>query len=440
MTQASVKISDVKVADRKRALSPKKVSGLAASIKTIGLLNPITISSSNALISGLHRMEAMKLLGYQDIDAIVKDCDDLTTELAELDENLIRNDLTDIESGELLLRRDEIFALLGQRAKVGDNKHTMTSSEMISPLKTTKNIAQEAGISERTAQQRKQVAKNIRKDVKDKIKQTPLASNITALLEISRLPEDLQSKVVESISGHRKRNIKKAVRKVVREERIKEAHEKGKDFNETESIKLLLGDFTQVCKTVDDNSVDMILTDPPYLVESQPLWKDLAGVAQRILKPNGFLITHVGQMYLDKVIEFFKEAGLEYYWTAVIKLNGNHPRVWARHVYCNVRFLLIFAKPPVERLPEIFSDFFESSVAEKDYHPWQQSVEPCRYLIEKFTKPTDLVLDPFICTGTTAIAALMEGRRCIGIDIEQKNLDVAKGRLQEFMKDRETKK
>lgn len=440
MMQALVKISDIRIGNRKRPISPEKVSGLAASIKTVGLINPITISSDNDLITGLHRLEAKKSLGHDVIDAIVKDCDDLSKELVELDENLIRNDLTDIESGELLLRRDEIFALLGQRAKVGDNKHSMKSGENISPLKTTKKLAQEAGISERTAQHRKQVAKNIREDVKEKIKKTPLASNITALLEISRLPEELQSKVVESIGGHPKRNIKKAVRKMVREERIKEAHQKGKDFVQTESIKLLLGDFTQVCETIDDNSVDMIMTDPPYLVESQPLWKDLAGVAQRKLKPNGYLITHVGQMYFDKVIEFFKEAGLEYFWTAVIKLNGNHPRVWARHVYCNVRFLLIFAKPPVQRLPECFSDFFESTVAEKDYHPWQQSVEPCRYLIEKFTKPNDLVLDPFICTGTTAIAALMEGRRCIGIDIEQKNLDVAKGRIQEFMKDRETKK
>lgn len=72
MTQKTVKISDIRITDRKRAISPEKVSGLADSIKAVGLLNPISITPSNALISGLHRLEATKLLGHLDIDAIVK--------------------------------------------------------------------------------------------------------------------------------------------------------------------------------------------------------------------------------------------------------------------------------------------------------------------------------------------------------------------------------
>jgi len=146
-----VTIKQIKIGDRKRSLKTESVNQLAESIKEIGLLNPITITQDKRLISGMHRLEAVKLLGWTTIDCNVLHYNDaLHEELIEIDENLIRNDLTVLEQGQQLNRRDEILNLLGTRAKQGDNQHS--GSELNSRPKTTEDIAQEIGISKRTAQ------------------------------------------------------------------------------------------------------------------------------------------------------------------------------------------------------------------------------------------------------------------------------------------------
>lgn len=82
----------------------------------------------------------------------------MSRRLAEIDENLIRAELHYIDRGEHIKRRDEILSELGARAKQGDNRFTNSRGAINAPLKTTKDIASEIGISERVAQQEKQIA------------------------------------------------------------------------------------------------------------------------------------------------------------------------------------------------------------------------------------------------------------------------------------------
>ena len=85
-----VTIKQIKIGDRKRSLKTESVNQLAESIKEIGLLNPITITQDKRLISGMHRLEAVKLLGWTTIDCNVLHYNDaLHEELIEIDENLI---------------------------------------------------------------------------------------------------------------------------------------------------------------------------------------------------------------------------------------------------------------------------------------------------------------------------------------------------------------
>ena len=63
-----VKISDIKIKPGRREAKPKAVEELARSIQALGLLNPIIITEDNTLIAGLHRLEAVKKLGWAEVE------------------------------------------------------------------------------------------------------------------------------------------------------------------------------------------------------------------------------------------------------------------------------------------------------------------------------------------------------------------------------------
>jgi len=110
-----IEVEKIAIGERKRRADELKILELANSITEIGLLNPITVAHLNGgykLIAGLHRLEAFKQLGRETIPALIIDGDQLDFELAEIDENLVRSELTVLERGELLSRRKEIYETL----------------------------------------------------------------------------------------------------------------------------------------------------------------------------------------------------------------------------------------------------------------------------------------------------------------------------------------
>ncbi|MBD2344692.1 ParB/RepB/Spo0J family partition protein [Anabaena subtropica] len=183
-----VPIDQIKIGRNRRPVKGEKVNELKESIKTNGLLNPITVDQRLTLIAGLHRLTACKLLGLEAIACNIIHYEDTDqARLAEIDENLIRNELEPLERSELWLERDQILERMGLRAKVGDNQHTFKGGEMVSPPpKRTVELAKEAGYSERTFQHGKQIAKSIHPEVKQLIKGTPIADSPTALLQVAR--------------------------------------------------------------------------------------------------------------------------------------------------------------------------------------------------------------------------------------------------------------
>ena len=194
-----VEIARIQVGQRKRKLDECKVRSLAESFESIGQLQPITVgqceNGNYRMIAGLHRLEAAKLLGWESIEAQEFEGDAVAAELAEIDENLMRNDLTVLEQGEHLARRQELVGF-----KQGDNRFTIGRRATVAPLKTTLEIAKESGLSERSAQQRMQVARNIVPEVKDAIRDTEIANSTTQLLELARLAPEKQVEVANSIA------------------------------------------------------------------------------------------------------------------------------------------------------------------------------------------------------------------------------------------------
>lgn len=183
-----IEIDKIIINAHRRAADSQKVEELAESIRVNGLINPITVDRNFNLIAGLHRLTAYQSLGYEQIECKIVDYEDSDrARLAEIDENLIRNELNAIERGELWLERDRILDKLGMRAKSGDNQYRKKrkGGEMVSPPpRTTSELAKETGYSERTYQHGKQIARDIAPEVKEQIKNTPIAESPTTLLKI----------------------------------------------------------------------------------------------------------------------------------------------------------------------------------------------------------------------------------------------------------------
>ena len=196
-----VQISEITVNPGRREAAPGDVKELADSILEVGLINPIMVDQSYTLIAGLHRLEAMKLLGRTEIECTVSDLDGLQVELAEIDENFIRKDLSDDEFRELLLRRKEIYESLHPETKNGGDR----KSEKIRSAKCTSDFAksfvddtaEKLGVAPSTVRREIQTAKNLIPKVKEIIKGAKVTKSDA--LKLSRLPPEQQAEAAAQL-------------------------------------------------------------------------------------------------------------------------------------------------------------------------------------------------------------------------------------------------
>lgn len=103
-----VYLDGVQVPKRARPLDKGKVEVLAKSIKEIGLINPIQVYAENSetavLVAGYHRLEAVKSLGWDEVDCVFISGDEIDRELIEIAENLHRCELTVQQHSEQVAR------------------------------------------------------------------------------------------------------------------------------------------------------------------------------------------------------------------------------------------------------------------------------------------------------------------------------------------------
>lgn len=196
-----------------------------------------------------------------------------------------------------------------------------------------------------------------------------------------------------------------------------------------DNIKIQAGDFRRLSEDLADDSVDLVLTDPPYPKEYLPLWADLGRVAARVLKPSGFLVSYSGAMFLPDIMGMLGEH-LTWYWLGGLHHRGPMCRIWSRGVLQGMKPILIYQKQPHQAQGRWFIDLVESPKQDKKYHKWGQPVIPTRRLLETFSEPGDLVLDPFLGGGTTAVACFQTGRRCIGYEVDPDMAETARQRVE----------
>ena len=256
----------------------------------------------------------------------------------------------------------------------------------------------------------------------------------------------------------------------------------GENYKKDNDVTLFADDCINLLKQIPDNSVQLIVTSPPYNIgkeyeKRQKLQNYLIFQEQvikecfRILRPEGSICWQTGNYVnngsiipLDIVMyPIFDKLGM--------KMRNRIIWRFGHGLHASKRFsgryesILWFTKTddyffdlnPI-RIPQKYpskkyfkgekkgqlscnplgknpSDVWDipnvkSNHVEKTEHPCQFPVALIERIILSMTKENDLVVDPFIGVGTTAIASLLHNRKSAGADIEKKYLDIAKKRIE----------
>jgi hypothetical protein len=196
------------------------------------------------------------------------------------------------------------------------------------------------------------------------------------------------------------------------------------------NAQVIVGDFREQGHAIADASVDLIFTDPPYAREYVPLFGDLAQFAARVLIEGGSLITYYGHHTLPEVLSLMTPH-LRFHWScAVVPKVRRRRLVPGFYVQAGYHPLLWFTKNK-RRSTIVVSDTINDSVRGPKIteHEWAQSVTEASYYIKKLSRRGSLIVDPFLGSGTTAVAALQANRRVIGFEINPETAAKAKARI-----------
>lgn len=218
-----VPIGKIQIKEGRRSLDACHVKELADSIRELGLLNPLTIDRDYVLIAGLHRLEAVKALGWEDVECTVSSLEGLAAELAEIDENIVRSDISTLEYGEILLRRKEIYETLHPETKEGiaqaismnrtlgnnvSDKMSVTSKSFV------QDTAEKLGVVPRTIERQIQTAKNLTPETKEIIKKSDQKISKKAALKLSRLEPEQQKEAAALLAAKEIRTVDEYTAKV----------------------------------------------------------------------------------------------------------------------------------------------------------------------------------------------------------------------------------
>jgi DNA modification methylase len=203
--------------------------------------------------------------------------------------------------------------------------------------------------------------------------------------------------------------------------------------------QVIQGDCKAVLQTLPRESVDFVLTDPPYLGRYKDRYgrtlandDDPAAVVgayaelYRVLKTNRFCVSFYGYPKLDAFVHAWTEAGFD---------TVGHI-VWPKPYVSSKRFVAVshesayvLAKGRPQKPARPLTDVQPWEYTGNKVHPTEKAVGVLLPLIRSFSRPGDLVLDPFGGSGSTLVAAALSGRRYMGIDLEAKYVELARRRL-----------
>lgn len=223
-------------------------------------------------------------------------------------------------------------------------------------------------------------------------------------------------------------------------------------------MQLICGDCIETLAKIQDESVDLLITDPPYRVTSRGnagnsggmLQKDINKKGQvfsyndidceeyapefyRILKDGSHCYVMTNHVNLIHMLNTFTSAGFHFI-KSLVWDKGN--KIMGQYYMSQFEYILFFRKGKGVRINNCgTSDILSvKNIKSKgddgqNLHDTEKPVELMQILIENSSKENSVVIDPFMGIGSTGIACLNTNRKFIGIEIDNKYFSIAKSRL-----------
>ena len=214
-------------------------------------------------------------------------------------------------------------------------------------------------------------------------------------------------------------------------------------------IKLMRGDCLEILKSIPENSVDMVLTDPPYGIDFQSCWKkdkstwmpkilndkkpfvQFIPFLKRIINPSGCVMVFTRWDVQQEFIDEMKRSGLYVrnvlIWDKVIHGMGDLKRSYGSRyesiIFASENFFRFNEKRPQDIITE------RRVMPNNLLHPNEKPVKLLETLISSCAKVGGTVLDPFMGSGTTGVACINTGRNFIGIELDESYYKIAERRI-----------
>ena len=242
---------------------------------------------------------------------------------------------------------------------------------------------------------------------------------------LAKVPKRWFNKVIDGIKdGTRRPNL----REIYLEAKRMVAGKNESNIPEGgESDGIITGDFRQV--EIQDESVALILTDPPYDRESLELYGDVAEMAEKALLPGGSMVAFAPTYMMREILNSCAEH-LRFWWMLYLIHGGQESLMREFGVRVVVKPLVWFTKGGRFNKQQIIKDGIQGEGSEKTDHEWQQGVHEAEVIIDALTAEGDLVLDPMCGSGTTLVAARNCGRRWLGIEVKPETAALARERME----------
>ena len=202
-------------------------------------------------------------------------------------------------------------------------------------------------------------------------------------------------------------------------------------YYQDDAVIIYHADCRNILPLLPDKCIDLVLTDPPYGVDKtewdlKDNWTGLLAYLGEFIGTQKLAIIFSSTRYIGETIKVMK---LPYRWQFIAYSPNN--MIPADIGFSKYTSALIFSN-----LDSIFcnaQDLREFMAGTQELknnsHPTPKPAPIISYLIEHFSKPNTLILDPFLGSGTTAYCAKKLGRKCIGIELEERYCEIAANRL-----------
>lgn len=228
----------------------------------------------------------------------------------------------------------------------------------------------------------------------------------------------------------------------------------------TDNLWLMQGDCLERMKEIPNESIDLVLTDPPYRMTKRgkscrPNWmpdnmgdnvfdgeipdfKQWLDLCYEKMSRQSHIYVFTNTVSLQEILNSATDAGFKLHNILTMIKDTGMPNRW----YYKQTELVLFLRKGVAKPINDYSskDWFNTEMPKKKngkLHITQKPIEIVQKFVTNSSKENEVVLDLFMGSGTTGVACMNTNRKFIGIELDQGYFDIAKNRIEEVIKCKE---